>query len=210
MQRLFRDGLLSGNAALGYGDRVRQFNDVVSRREAGEEVLNEFVEGNVLALQNLAQTISDTDMRDAVRLIAKAETVHVAGFRRSFPVAAYLAYSLQQLGKRVLFMDGVAGLAKQQAQAMQPKDLLIAISYHPYAEETVQLVEIAAQQGAKVLSLSDSLVSPIAKSAALVLQVRESEVRGFRSLATSMCLAQALVIRFGFETAPRKRGAQSG
>lgn len=210
MQRLFRDGLLSGNAALGYGDRVRQFNDVVSQREAGEDVLNEFVEGNVLALQNLAQTISDADMRDAVRLIGKAETVHVAGFRRSFPVAAYLAYSLQQLGKRVLFMDGVAGLAKQQAQAMHSRDLLIAISYQPYAEETVQLVDIAAQQGAKILSLSDSLVSPIAKSATLVLQVRESEVRGFRSLATSMCLAQALVIRFGFETAPRKRGAQSG
>lgn len=210
MQRLFRDGLLSGNAALGYGDRVRQFNDDVSRREAGQEVLNEFVEGNILALQNLAQTISDADMRDAVKLIAKAETVHVAGFRRSFPVAAYLAYSLQQLGKRVLFMDGVAGLAKQQAQAMRAKDLLIAISYHPYAEETVQLVDIAAQQGAKILSLSDSLVSPIAKSASLVLQVRESEVRGFRSLATSMCLAQALVIRFGFETAPRKKGNQGG
>src|SRR5262245_44130054 len=29
MQRLFRDGLLSGNASLGYGERVRQFSQSV-------------------------------------------------------------------------------------------------------------------------------------------------------------------------------------
>jgi DNA-binding MurR/RpiR family transcriptional regulator len=210
MQRLFRDGLLSGNAALGYGDRVRQFNDVVSRKAAGDDLLDEFVEGNVLALQNLAQTVSDGDMKDAVRRISKADTVHIAGFRRSFPVAAYLAYSLQQVGKRVLFIDGIAGLSKQQAQTMGSKDLLIAVSYHPYAEETVQLVDIAAEQGVDIVSISDSLVSPIAKPAALVLQIRESEVRGFRSLATSMCLAQALVIRFAFENTPRKKVPKDG
>src|SRR3546814_14462754 len=71
-------------------------------------------------------------------MIADAETVHVAGFRRSFPVAAYLAYSLQQAGKRMQFIDGVAGLALGHGPSIGSDDLLIAISYHPYAEETVQ------------------------------------------------------------------------
>ena len=143
-------------------------------------------------------------MAKAVALIDKAETVYVVGFRRSFPVASYLAYSLQQLNKRTLFIDGVAGLTKQQVQTIGPRDLLVAVSYHPYAEETVQAVEMAGQRGAKILSISDSLVSPIAKSASLVLHVRESEVRTFRSLAASICLAQALVIGFAF-TASRKK-----
>jgi DNA-binding MurR/RpiR family transcriptional regulator len=209
MQRLFRDGLLSGATALGYGERVRNFNEAINRRgDDGGEVLAEFVEGNVLALQNLGQAIGPDDMAAAVDLIARAETLYVVGFRRAFPVSSYLAYSLQQLGKRTQFVDGVAGLSRQQTQTITPKDLLIAISYQPYSDETLQAVEIAIDRGAKVLAMSDSLVSPIAKNATQVLQVREAEVRAFRSLAASMCLAQALVIGFAFRTsgqAKRKR-----
>ena len=211
MQRLFRDGLLSGHAALGYGERVRHFNEAVAKKpEGGADVLSEFVEGNTLALQNLAQTVSEADMAQAVKLIDQAETVYVVGFRRSFPVASYLAYSLQQVNKRTLFIDGVAGLTKQQVQTIGPKDVLIAVSYHPYAEETIQAVEMAAARGASILSISDSLVSPIAKPATLVLHVRESEVRTFRSLAASICLAQALVIGFAFESSKEKGKPKKG
>ena len=212
MQRLFRDGLLSGHAALGYSERVRRFSQAVDSKAAGAgaELLAEFVEGNTLALQNLGQSIGEKEMADAVALIEAADTVYVAGFRRAFPVSSYIAYSLQQVGKRTMFVDGVAGLARQQVQSIGPKDLLIAISYHPYAEETVLAVETALARGARVLSLSDSLVSPIAKSATAVLQVRESEVRTFRSLAASICLAQALVIGFAFASTGEGKAGRKG
>ena len=199
MQRLFRDGLLSANAALGYGERVRRFSESVSQTAAGEGLLSEFVDGNILALQNLSETVSEQDMRAAVDLIANAAVVHVAGFRRAFPISAYLAYSLQQLGKHVQFIDGVGGLARPQANTVDRNDLLIAVSFRPYAPETVELAEIAARKGAKILAFSDSRVSPIAKLGTVTLQVRDSEVRSFRSLAASMCLAQAVAIGFAFE-----------
>jgi DNA-binding MurR/RpiR family transcriptional regulator len=211
MQRLFRDGLLSNNAALGYSERVRQLSEATNAGNAEPaDLLAEFVEGNTLALQNLLQTVSGADMRAAVNAILKAEIVHIAGFRRSFPVASYLAYSLLQAGKRTIFIDGVAGLAMQQVQTMAAGDLLIAISFHPYSEETVAVVEAAQARGAKVLAISDSLVSPVAKPAQCVLQVRESEVRKFRSLAASMALAQALAINFAFEVNRKPSRKQSG
>lgn len=82
---------------------------------------------------------------------------------------------------------------------MGPDDLLIAISFHPYSEETIAVVNAARASGGRVLAISDSLVSPVAKPAEQVLQIREAEVRKFRSLSASMCLAQALVINFAFE-----------
>lgn len=201
MQKLFRDGLLSNNAALGYSERVRQLDEAANAKGAEPaDLLAEFVEGNTLALQNLLQTVSGADMKAAVAAIRDCSTVHVAGFRRSFPVASYLAYSLLQAGKRTVFLDGVAGLAMQQVQAMRDDDLLIAVSFQPYSEETVAIVDAVVANGGKVLAISDSLVSPVAKPAQTVLQVRESEVRKFRSLSASMCLAQALVINFAFET----------
>src|SRR3546814_7743775 len=48
MQRLFRDGLLSGNATLGYSERVREFTRAVDGKAVGDpgQVLAEFVAGN--------------------------------------------------------------------------------------------------------------------------------------------------------------------
>ena len=144
--------------------------------------------------------------------MAEADTIYVAGFRRSFPVAAYIAYSLHQVDKKTVFIDSVGGMTRQQIHAITPRDLLIAISYHPYAEEAVQLVEAAVERNCRVLSISDSLVSPVAQPATVVLQVREAEIRKFRSLSTSMCLAQALVISFAFATSQttRNRSALKG
>jgi DNA-binding MurR/RpiR family transcriptional regulator len=211
MQRLFRDGLLSGNAALAYGERVRQFSETVDGKAVGDpgQVLAEFIEGNTLALQNLGEIVSSADMAAAVKMMAQADTIYVAGFRRSFPVAAYIAYSLHQVDKKTVFIDSVGGMTRQQIHGITPKDLLISVSYHPYAEEAVQLIEAAVERDCKVLSISDSLVSPVAKPASLVLQVREAEIRKFRSLSASMCLAQALVISFAFSTAQTTRNRSS-
>ena len=204
MQRLFRDGLLSGTAPLGYGERVREFAQNVEGKVVGDpgQVLGEFVEGNVLALQNLGKIVGRDDLAQAVKLISQAETVYVAGFRRSFPVAAYLAYSLLQVDKRTVFIDSLGGMSLQQVHAIGARDLLIAVSYHPYAEEAVHVVDAAVERGCKVLSISDSLVSAVAKPASLVLQVREAEIRKFRSLSASMCLAQALVMSYAFAASP--------
>ncbi|MFV3127195.1 MurR/RpiR family transcriptional regulator [Niveispirillum sp. KHB5.9] len=219
MQRLFRDGLVSGNAALNYGERVRSFAQSMVANPATNpaELLAEFVRGNVLALQTLEQPATVEQADAAIRLIQAADTIYVAGFRRSFPVASYLAYLLQQVGRRTILIDGVAGLARQQMGGIRKGDLLIGISYQPYAGETLELVERAVEQGADILAISDSLVSPIAKPANCVLQVRESEVRGFRSLAASICLAQALAIGLAFaaeekpeEPVPPKRKARKG
>jgi DNA-binding MurR/RpiR family transcriptional regulator len=77
----------------------------------------------------------------------------------------------------------------------------------------VSVTEAASGAGAKVLAISDSLVGPIARVATLVLQVKDSEVRNFRSLAASLCLAQTLVVRLAFErersTSARKRGEKA-
>lgn len=208
MQRLLRESLLANNASLGYGERVHQFtasvDQSVSERGVGS-LIDEFTEGDILALQNTRLTVGHEALADAVALIRKAQIVHLAGMRRAFPVAAYLAYAIPRAGKPTVLIDGVGGLAYQQFRAMSSRDLLIAISYHSYSPETVSAVEAAAAAGAKILAISDSLASPIARHATQTLVVHESEVRGFRSLAASLCVAQALVVGLVYD---KERGAK--
>lgn len=202
IQRLMRDSLIASHATLGYGERVRKFgaglDDKVATHGIGP-LLEEFAAGDILSLQNLRDTIAPPDLARALGLLRDADTVYVIGMRRSFPIAAYLAYSLPQVGKRSVFLDGVGGLSAQQLRAISPRDLLVAISYHAHAEETIVAHSTACAAGARILAITDSLISPIAKGATQALLVRESEVRAFRSLSASICLAQTLVIGLAYE-----------
>jgi DNA-binding MurR/RpiR family transcriptional regulator len=206
MQRVFRADLVAANPAAAYGERVRQTMERLENAPCDPaSLLHEFAEGTDLALRQLTHTVGTVDLASAFRLLEQANTVYVVGVRRAFPVAAYLAYSLQQSSKRTVFVDGVAGLWRQQAGAISSGDLLICVSYRPYAEETLELVSIAHAHKAAILAITDSAVSPIAKEADTVLRVQEAEIRGFRSLAASMCLAQALVIGYAFRSNRRPR-----
>ncbi|MBZ9646313.1 MurR/RpiR family transcriptional regulator [Sphingobium sp. 3R8] len=194
MQRLIRDGLLKEDRSLGYAERIRQHRYAAAGEAEGpRELLSEFVKGNILALENLNHSVGMRELTQAIDLIEQADTVYVAGFRRSFPVASYLTYMLAQADKRTVLVDGVGGLHLQQARGVRDGDVLVAISYAPYSLETIALVDAFAGHGA-VIAITDSVIGAITKEDALVLQVRESEVRGFRSLAASMCLAQSLAI----------------
>src|SRR6202012_2819147 len=128
-----------------YGERVRRFSqhDGHDHTPRPSDVLMEFAEAGSLALRHLAAMTDQRELAAAVDLSDQADTVWVVGFRRSFPVAAYLAYSLQQTQKRTVLIDGVAGFGALGAKAMGPKDVLIAISFQPYAPETLEVYQIA-------------------------------------------------------------------
>ena len=211
MQRVFRADLVAANPVAAYGERVRQtLERLENRSDDPASLLREFAEGTDLALRQLTHTVGSAELASAFRLLDQANTVYVVGVRRAFPVAAYLAYSLQQSAKRTVFVDGVAGLWRQQAAAISSGDLLIGVSYRPYAEETVQVVSAARAQRAAILAITDSEVSQIAKEADTVLRVQEAEIRGFRSLSASMCLAQTLVIGHAFRSTRRPRAEGRG
>ena len=147
MQKLFRDEFLSLAPSPSYADRIRQFNeragDVAS--QSPSELLREFTDGNIAALQHLNQTTRQADLERGVRLIAEAESVYLVGLRRSFPVAAYLAYALRHADKRAYLVDGLAGMMVEQSSMLGPKDLLIATSFRPYAQQTATSSTSAAR-----------------------------------------------------------------
>lgn len=200
MQKVIRDEMLASHITLAYGERARQFNEAGGGEEAADTILDEYVEADILALNHLRQSVTSAQITEAVDAMVKARTIYIAGFRRAFPVASYLAYALQRAGKRISFIDGAGGLWSNQARGIGADDLLIAISFRPYAEETVKCHALALEQGATVLAITDSNVSPLVKGAAQALLLREAEVRSFRSLTSPLCLAQSLVIAYAFAT----------
>jgi DNA-binding MurR/RpiR family transcriptional regulator len=201
MQRLFRDEILAAAPSPSYSERIRQFQE---RSDTVDwllpyNVMREFAESNIIALEHLRDAVRKDDLDRSLELMQAAHTIYLAGVRRAFPVAAYLAYSLSHVEKRAFLLDGVAGMTSEQSWMLGPDDLVIAVSFKPYASETMAVVERATANGAPLIAISDSRLSPIAKSANVCFEIKDAEVRQFRSLTASMCLAQTLVISYAYK-----------
>jgi DNA-binding MurR/RpiR family transcriptional regulator len=199
LQRLFLAPLQMA-AAPSFRERIRHFGGELAIEDPTDptEVLRAFSQANRVSLEHLRDDAASLDLDRAIRLIRQARLVHVLGLRRSYAVAAYLAYALNRVGRPSVQITGLGGSIAEQARAVGPRDLLIAISFPPYAADTLQVCEQVQPIGAKRLAMTDSVLSPAARGADMVLQVNDAGLLGFRSLTSAMCVAQALAVGLAF------------
>jgi len=88
----------------------------------------------------------------------------------------------------------VAGMGAEQVGFVTARDAVLAVSFTPYASETVALTNAARGRGAKIVSITDSVFSPIASQADIMLEIVEANFEGFRSMTATMALAMSLAV----------------
>jgi DNA-binding MurR/RpiR family transcriptional regulator len=194
LQSLFQKRL--STAAPGFEARIKALeSELGSRTDRSERgFLRDLVVRDIASLQDLLSEIPPRDLIKAVSLLEKADSIYLIGQLRSAPVVELLRYILTMLGKRCVLLDSGGGLATHMARAVRNTDLLFAVSFRFYATEVVNIVEETARRGVPVVAISDSTLSPLAKTASVLFAVPEHEYTFSRSLAAPMCLAQALTV----------------
>jgi DNA-binding MurR/RpiR family transcriptional regulator len=208
MQRVFRSQLVERST--DYAERIRALRDA----DAGATpaaILDHLAGAGIRALDQLRAGIRPERLEQAVELLAAAEAIHIIGQRRTFAVAAYLSYVFGQLGPRTHLLDGVGGMTLHQASFITARDVLVVVSYAPYAPETLAVAHRADERGVPIVALTDGPLSPLLPLARVAFEVEEADLEGFRSLSATMCLALALVVRLGqrqSETGQPRRSAR--
>jgi DNA-binding MurR/RpiR family transcriptional regulator len=195
LQGLFREAFSASAApSASYAKRIRSLIDAGHLRTDAGGVARQLLLANQGAIEEFALHLDDQALKAAVTLLLDADQIYVASVRRSFPAAAYLVYLLQHTSKRTQLVSGLGGMFAGQMRSIRRGDLLVAISFAPYGRETRFCVRIAKSRGAKVLAISDSGMSPLARAANTHLLVKEASVFSFRSLTNTLCLCQGLFI----------------
>ncbi|MGF1725279.1 MurR/RpiR family transcriptional regulator [Photobacterium nomapromontoriensis] len=200
MKQLFRRNLVEETAS--YTDRARLFKELDTDSPTPEKpahILQEFARANGQAMAQLAAHTPEDKLEAAVDMLSRAENIYLIGLRRSFSVASYLTYALRHLERRAFLIDGLGGMFKEQLSMIGPNDVVISISFSPYAQETVTLSEVASQSGAKQIVITDSQISPLAAFSDVCFVVKEAQVDAFRSQSASMCLAQTLAVSLAYK-----------
>lgn len=193
MQAVFQRRL--STAAPGFDARVKALEHELGSTEGGDlGLLRDLVVRDMTSLQDLMANTTAEQIEEAADLMESADTIFLAGQLRSAPVVELLRYVLTMLGKRTVLLDTAGGLATHMAKVAREGDLLFAVSFRFYATEVVNVVEETAARGVPVVAISDSTLSPLAKTARVLFAVPEHEYTFSRSLAAPMCLAQALCV----------------
>jgi len=134
----------------------------------------------------------------------------------SFSVAAVSLNTLQHTDKRITLISAMGSMQQGQLRSVRKGDVMIAISYTPYAQETIDVAQEVLTRGARLIAITDSRMSPLAREADVALIVQDNSTFGFRSLSSTMSLAESLFIALAYhlelphsparrEAAPRPR-----
>lgn len=192
MQEVFRSRLR--DRILNYGERLQQLREHAQETSKSNVIFQGFCEASAKSIAALEEKLDPGDLDRAVEQLSQAETIYLVGLRRSYPIASYMAYAFGKLGVRAILVDSVGGLAAEQITFATRKDTVLAISFAPYASETVSLARAAAGRGVPVVSITDSPFSPLTQLPGLWIEISEANFEGFRSMAATLTLAMTLTV----------------
>jgi DNA-binding MurR/RpiR family transcriptional regulator len=153
-------------------------------------------------LEHTLQALQHQPCEQAVSLIAEAEQVLTLGWGSSAYLAGVLQHELEPLCSRVgsLAQAGGPSHAARQLVKRGPRDLLIALAFPRYVEDTVALTRLARERGVKVLALTDEPSSPLVPLADVTLYAHVSRQVAPTSNATVLALLEALVAALAHRT----------
>jgi DNA-binding MurR/RpiR family transcriptional regulator len=177
-----------------YEERLVQLEsgDVLPNPDAA--LLAGFINAARQSLEGLSSTLDTGAFTQSVEMLAKAGLIYVVARRRSYPLAAHMAYAFSQLGIKTIMLDSANHIDAEQIKLAGVNDAAVLCSFSPYAPETVAFAAGLVAKGVPFLAITDSALSPLAGSATHWLEVAESDFAGFRSLSASMALAMALPV----------------
>jgi DNA-binding MurR/RpiR family transcriptional regulator len=204
MQAVFRSALLANTQS--YGERMRAQRDRSSDDLAAHaDLISELCDGAIQSLEGLRASGASPPLQQAIDLIASARVVHVLGRRRSLPIATYLTYLLSRTQKLARLTGAMGGMLPDELMTMSAQDVLVVISFHPFHPDPLEAVEHAQRRGIPVIVITDVSLSALTRGAAVVLQSRDPEVMGIRSVSASMVLCHGIAVGLALREVEQSR-----
>jgi len=167
---------------------------VRKRIKTGDSTLLQDLRANEIA--NIQQSLSDENLEvldAAAETLNASSEVYVLGLRGAHAPAFLFHYAYQLVQRNSQLLDTRAGIFADQLRDIGPDDSLLVVSFPPYTQLTIDAVEYAAHANAKIIAITDSFVSPAARSAAHTIVTGNQSPSFYHSFTGAICVVQALL-----------------
>lgn len=149
-------------------------------------------------MNKIADTIENLDpvaFEMAVDTILEAKHVYVVGIRSCEPLADFLTFYLNMIRGDVLQINTTsASETFEQMIRITNEDAVIGISFPRYSMRTLKAMEFARDRNAKVITITDTVHSPMNLYSSCNLLARSDMVSIVDSLVAPLSVINALVV----------------
>lgn len=183
-------------------EMIRNRLTAVQRMEvAGDRMGNRDVLETVLGsdVEKIRMTLDELD-RDAfhqtAEAIVRARKIYILGVRSASALANFMGFYFTLLFEnvRVLYTNSVSEIFEQILR-IGPEDVFIGISFPRYSQRTLSAMKYSKDRGAKVVALTDSRLSPLARYADHTLIAKSDMASFVDSLVAPLSVINALIVQ---------------
>ena len=132
-----------------------------SKEVENTTTLEAYRQNTIVNLENMVQSVSEQEIRNLANLIYKAQSILIAGYKASATLAYYFGYLLKKVKEGVIIDTAYAGDNLDTISLRGSSLLVFAIAFPRYPQRTIELVEYTKKYEATVISITDSLKSPV-------------------------------------------------
>ena len=162
------------------------------------DILGAVLLSDAQRIHSTLETIDRAAFNNAVEAICSARKVYVLGMRSSFSLAEFLDYNLSLILPNVQLVRNAGGSEIfEHLMSMGDSDTLIAISFPRYSKRIINAVDFANDSGAKVIAVTDSETSPIARNAYAALYAGSDMASFADSLVAPLSVINAIIAAIG-------------
>ena len=159
------------------------------------EILSSVLTADTEKIQDTIANLDANAFEMAVSAILEAENVYVIGLRSCAPLADFLHFYLNMVrgNVRLLNTTSVSETFEQMIR-IDEKDVIIGISFPRYSMRTLKALEFANDRNAKVISITDTIHSPMCLYSSMNLLARSDMVSIVDSLVAPLSVINAVVV----------------
>ncbi len=140
---------------------LQRMEDVYGRISQSE-ILTTVLQSDMDRIQATLRTIDEHTFDLAVDTILTAKKIYVIGIRSCAPIAEFLAFYLNLMMDHVQLLHTTSSSELfEQMLHIGKQDVIFGISFPRYSMRTLKAMEFANSRNAKVITLTDSVHSPM-------------------------------------------------
>lgn len=159
------------------------------------EILNSVLSADIEKIHDTMQNLDPVAFETAVDILLAARNVYIVGIRSCEPLAGFLSFYLNMIrdNVRLLSTTSVSETFEQMIR-INEEDAIIGISFPRYSMRTLKAMEFANDRNAKVVTITDSVHSPMNLYSSCNLLARSDMVSIVDSLVAPLSVINALVV----------------
>ena len=172
--------------------------EVAGDRMGGRDVLQTVLHADMDMIRVTLDEIDRDAFQGAVDALMGAKRIYILGVRSSSALASFLGFYFNLLFENVTLVhtNSVSEIFEQVLR-VGPGDVLFGISFPRYSKRTLSAMKYARDRGARVIALTDSQLSPLARVADHVLLARSDMASFVDSLVAPLSVVNALIVAVG-------------